>query len=268
MNVKSFAIIFLLFLILIAYQLPATPASTKEGGEFPAISVDEIAFGATQFSSSEVFVTHFNELSIIESNGSTEISSWSNQSTVIGDYVNAYLSFIIPSHNLIIPAGQGGNNIVFYSERLLILHLNISGHTSFRHLSLVEFIPAHLEIYNTTSKFYNFSLSYDNTTVSLLIPREIETKGYAFMIETNATEEGGNSTISVSLTLPSDNFSLSFNQYLYYAFPIRQDVLKYYSPLAQGTNEATPYLYLNSALIGCALFSVVIVFLYIYYRKK
>ncbi|MEM0127735.1 MAG: hypothetical protein QXO03_01430, partial [Thermoplasmatales archaeon] len=235
---------------------------------FPAINVEEIAFGTTQFSSSEVFVTHFNELSITRSNGSTEISSWSNQSTIIGDYLNADLSFVLPSHNLVLPTGQEGNNVVFDSERLLISSLNISGHTSFRHLSLVELIPAYLEINNSNSKFYNFSFAYDNSTISLLIPREIESKGFTIMTAANGTDEGGNSRISLSLTLPSGNFSVSLDQYLYSAFPIRQDALRYYYLQAQGTSGATPYEYLNSALIGCALFFVVVVFLYIYYRKR
>ncbi|MEM0140713.1 MAG: hypothetical protein QXN66_01565 [Thermoplasmatales archaeon] len=254
----------------IGYQVSAAPVNSPENAGFPVISIDQIMLGPNQFNGSETFVTDFNALSIIKTDESIILRSNLNLSTVIGDRISASLSLIMPSRNYAVQTGPVGQTETFESGRLLISSLNVSGQASFDYVSVAELIPAHLVTpFNGSSRFYNVSIVYGNSTFSLLVPREVMVNNTLENTYINIVGYENNSMLIVSFALPSSgDFSFSLEQYLSSAFQIRRNVLNYYELQVSETKGIQTPNYLDSAIIGVALFLVIMAFLYIYYRRK
>ncbi len=147
---------------------------------------------------------------------------------------------------------------------------HVSGSSSFPFITIEESVlsNASYALPQNSSTYYNLSLSYENSTFSLLVDREVYVNGTATNVSLTIENQGGNSTILLSFRLPSTSFSFSLQQFLTSNAEFTSRVLDYYQMQVLQEKSIATMDYLYSALIGASIFAAIVLSLYLYYRKK
>ncbi|MGC8645100.1 MAG: hypothetical protein ACP5UO_02380 [Thermoplasmata archaeon] len=250
--------------------LPLMSPSPLSGPGFPVMSVESISFGTSPFGQTENFFVHLGKMNVNRENGSVAIQSVASMRSFIGDRVNATYSFILPSEQVTLPSQSPGGRLALQPGRLLISSLNVSGSSSFPFITIEESVlsNASYALPQNSSTYYNLSLSYENSTFSLLVDREVYVNGTATNVSLTIENQGGNSTILLSFRLPSTSFSFSLQQFLTSNAEFTSRVLDYYQMQVLQEKSIATMDYLYSALIGASIFAAIVLSLYLYYRKK
>ncbi|MGC8562873.1 MAG: hypothetical protein ACP5UZ_05310 [Thermoplasmata archaeon] len=275
-------------LIVIATIIAFTPAIAQGAAttveKVPMITVEDVQMGNSPFGSVEQFQIHFGK-SVVKRTGSSLDLSFANN---LVSPINDTLSFndsIHLSKNQITENFTGKNGtfkLVTPPQQSYLNSMTISGNSSYSWLTIVEMVPASSITMNglyangthriNSSGIYNLTIDYSGYPFVLHSPGLVYVGGYltnVSLLVNNSINEG-RAFISFSFPITDGSFSVVFNQVLTSSQQINNDVMSYYqinsgfqSPLLQNLVSNS-----ISIAVGGAIFLIIIIGLFAYYKKK
>lgn len=274
-------------LVAIATITAFAPAAAVSAGsspeKVPIIGIASVSLGNVPFGSTETFHIHPGKSSVQRTSDVLNLYFDSSVVSPINDTMSLNDSIHLSKNPLKVnfPVQNGTYNLSNPPQQSYINSISIEGNSSYSYLTIVESIPTQ-EIYlNGTSiagaqhvqnsSFYNLTAHFDNLSFVLYSPGAVTVGKILSPVSLyiDAAGAGRNSLLSFSFPLNGGHFSFVFNQVLSSGQPINNYVLSYYqingfkSPLMQ--NLASNSV---SIAIGGSIFAVLILGIFVYYKRK
>jgi hypothetical protein len=263
---------------------PANAVTTGQAAEkVPIIGVMSVELGNSAFSSTESFHIHPGTPTVqrtshvLNLSFSGKIVSPINDSLIFNDSIHLTTNSLTVDY----PVHNGTYRLSIPSQRAYLNSISIQGNTSYAYLTIEEDIPTQeiflngLQASSTqlvqNNDIYNLTLLYGNSSFVLHSPGLLNVGGVLSQVSLsiNSAVKGGSSYLSFSFPIKDGSFSFVFNQVLSSGQPIANDVMSYFQ-ISGFSSPLVQHLTSNSVSvgIGAAIFLVVVVGLFVYYRKK
>lgn len=275
-------------LIVIATVIAFTPAVAQGAGapveKVPMISVEYVQMGNTQFGSVEQFQIHQGKSVVERTASSLNISYANNLVSPINDTLSFNDSIHLSKNEMTgyFPSLNGTLKVTAPPQQSYLDSMTISGNSSYSWLTIVEIVPVgsvmfHGSSINGTQKMhtsgiYNMTMDYAGSSYVLHSPGLVYVgnmlTNVSLLINNSAGE--GRTLLSFSFLITDGSFNVVFNQILTSSQQIDNDVMSYFqvtpgfqSPLMQNIQSDS-----ISIAVGGAIFLIIILGLFVYYRRK
>ncbi|MCL4447673.1 MAG: hypothetical protein M1163_04710 [Candidatus Thermoplasmatota archaeon] len=280
----AIAAVLIVVTIIVAFTpaLAARAVSTTE--KVPMIGVISVEMGNGPFVSSESFHIHVGKSAVERTGSAINLSFASKLVSPINDTISFNDSIHLSKNRMTetFPVANGTYRLVVPPQQSYQNRIAIEGNSSYSYLTIVESLPTQDIMVNgayangsqqlQTSDMYNLTMDYGNISFTLHSPGLLYVNGALFQVSLsiNTAGTGGKSLLSFSFPIKDGNFSLVFDQVLSSGQQINNDVMSYYqiSPSFQSPWLQDFYSNSISLLIGGVIFIVLLLGLFIYYRKK
>jgi hypothetical protein len=273
--------------VAIAAFVVTAPANAAPSGhspeKVPIIGLVSIGFGDRAFSEVESFHIHPGSPIVQRTSHILNLSYTGRMVSPINDSIEFNDSIDLTTNPLseVFLVGNGTYELSVPPGRAYLNSIAITGSTSYTYATIVEDVPTQdillnrLPVNSTVSNenhgMYNLTLEYGNSSFVLYSPALLRIGGALSQVSLKVEGEakGGNSYLSFSFPVNEGSFSVAFEQVLSSEQPISSDVMSYFQ-ISGFSSPLEQHLISNSISlgIGASLFVVVVLGLFLYYRKK
>ena len=275
-------------LIVIAAIIVFTPTVAHGAGmpveKVPMISVEYVQMGNSQFGLTEQFQIHQGKSVVERTASSLNISFANNLVSPINDTLSFNDSIHLSKNQMTgyFPSANGTIRLIAPPQQSYLDSMTISGNSSYSWLTIVEVVPVgsvmlHGSTVNGTeethmSGIYNVTMDYAGSSYVLHSPGLVYVGSMLRNVSLfiNNTAGDGRTLLSFSFPITDGSFNVVFNQILTSSQQIDGDVMSYFqvspgfqSPLMQNIQSDS-----ISIGVGVAIFLMIILGLFIYYRRK
>ena len=268
-------------IMILASALGAASYSSSE--KVPMIALESISLGNNPFGTMETFHISKGDSYVHRTSSLLNLSFVTNLVSPINDSLSLNDSIHLSKNPISVnfPLKNGTYSLSVPSMKSYLNNVKVEGNTSFAYITINEAVPTSDILLNGTfingtqliqnASIYNLTLDYGNSSFYLQSPGFVNVGNSVFQVFLSVdTHWGANSTLlRFSFPIIDGAFSFTYNQVVSSGQPIINDVL---GQLQVGgfSSYLTQNLRSNaiSLGIGGAIFAVIMVGMFAYYKRK
>lgn len=279
--IPALLLISVIVIATIAFYPTEGTLSNREHVAVPLILLGSVGFGNEEFKMTEHFNPPMKNLEKQRTSENISISSKSILVSPIHDSLTIDYSISIFRHGLneILPGPSGGIHISIPPNNSYNSRISVSGRTSFEYITIKEEIPSNgMRIGQTGingyeglngSAVYNLTLQYHNNSFNLYLPGYVLVYGSLVQMSILVKMIGGGYDIEYSFPVNDGNFSFTLNQVLSSSVDVSDYIMQEYQISGFQTTIVRDFVSnLISISIGGLIFALLLVGLFLYYKKK
>ncbi len=270
---------------IIAFSPAVAASNNATPGVVPTITLENVEMGNHAFASMENYHMGAGKTSIHRTSSVLNVSSLSNMVSPINDTLSLNESVHLSTHSISesFPLLNGTYLFTSPPEESYLNSVAVEGSSSFGYITLVEKItpamvvgvggtPISGTLLLQNSSVYNLTIGSGNSSYVLHSPGLVYVGKSLVQVRLSVTSSGGMSSfLSFSFPVSDGKFSFEFDQVMSSGTgqPITDNYLSAYklpgfsSPFVQNLVSNT-----SSLAVGGAIFVILMLGVYVYYRKK
>ena len=274
-------------LVTIATVLAFAPAQAVDGNssveKVPMVNLISVELGNHPFDAMETFQIHPGKSAVVRTVDVLNLSYETNLISPINDTLSVNDSIHISKNKIDqdFLSENGTFEVSAPPKQSYLNSISVSGNTSYSYVTMIEMVPADGIQFNgfsiggvqkiQSSSMYNLTIDYGNASFVLHSPGLIYV-GNALTnisLSINSVMKNGNSLLSFSFPIKDGNYSFTFDQILSSGQSVNDYVMSYYQ-ISGFSSLLMQNLFSNSISLatGGAIFVVLMLALFVYYKKK
>ncbi|MCL5408208.1 MAG: hypothetical protein M1518_02450 [Candidatus Thermoplasmatota archaeon] len=274
-------------LVTVATVLAFAPAQAVNGNssaeKVPMVNLISVELGNHPFDAMETFQIHPGKSEVVRTVDVLNLSYETDLISPINDTLSVNDSIHISKNQIDqdFLSENGTFEVSAPPKQSYLNSISVSGNTSYSYVTMVEMVPANeIQINGVSidgiqqvqsSSIYNLTIDYGNASFVLHSPGLIYI-GNALTnisLSINSNMRNGNSLLSFSFPIKNGNYTFTFNQILSSGQSVNDYVMSYYQ-VSGFSSLLMQNLFSNSISLatGGAIFVILMLALFIYYKKK
>lgn len=263
-----------------SYSAEGVPVN-QGSAKIPLIDLSSVNFGNSLFGSMESFHIHLEHPIIHRNSASITLSFSGKFVSPIADSLFTNQSIHISKNAMTVPfdVPEGTVNVSIPPQRSYLNVISLVGNSSFHFVTLVERVQSdvisvnEVPIHNGQTfnggNIYNLSIQYNGSSFDLRSPGYVTVGTALSVVSLTVKNLGSLSLLAFSFPLKDGVFHTQFNQVLSSQQNVNSYVMSYYQ-MSGFSNPIIANLVSDSValILGGSIFVILIVGLFMYYRKK
>ncbi len=270
---------------IIAFSPAIAATNNATYGVVPTISLESVDMGNHAFASMESYHIGTGKSLIHRTSSVLNVSSLSNMVSPISDTLSLNDSVHLTTHSISenFPLPNGTYRFRSPPEQSYLNSIAVQGNSSFGYITLVEKImpamvvgvggsPISGTLLLQNSSVYNVTIGSGNSSYVLHSPGLVYVGKSLVQVELSVTSNGGiSSFLSFSFPVSDGNFSFKFDQVM--SSGTGQQITENYLSAYKLPGFSSPFIQnlvsnTSSLAAGGAIFVILMLGVYVYYRKK